>query len=234
MGALVSYRLAEAGDPVALVTMDDGKVNVLSSAMQGELHAALDRAAADAAVVVLAGREGVFSAGFDLRALSAGGADAVDMVTGGFELAARLLAFPSPVVVACTGHAVAMGAFLLLSGDYRVGADGPFRVTANEVAIGLTLPAAAAEVMRQRLTPAAFNRAALLAEVFDPGEAVAAGFLDRLVEPGRVVAEARARAEMLTLLDRSAHASTKLRTRHASLESLRRAIDADKAELAPV
>ena len=232
MGALVSYQLAEAGDPVATVTMDDGKVNALSPALQAELHAGLDQAQADGAVVVIAGRDGVFSAGFDLDTLNAGGPEAIAMVEGGFELAARVLAFPAPVVMACTGHAVAMGVFLLLSGDYRVGASGPYRLQANEVAIGLTLPHAAAEVLRQRLTPAAFDRAAILAEAFGPDEGAAAGFLDRVVPPGRVLAEARAHAEMFTLLDRNAHVGTKLRARRPALDALRRAIEADKAEFA--
>src|SRR5438105_4665166 len=123
MGSLVSYQLEGS---VATVTMDDGKVNVLSPAMLAELDAALDRAEADRAVVVLAGREEVFSAGFDLQVLRAGGTEAAAMLRSGFELAARLLAFPTPVLVACTGHAVAMGVFLLLSGDHRIGAAGPY------------------------------------------------------------------------------------------------------------
>jgi enoyl-CoA hydratase len=95
--------------PVATITLDDGKVNVMSLAMQAEIHAALDRAESDRAVVVLTGRDGVLSAGFDLQVLSAGGSAAASMVIGGFELAARVLAFLRPVVVACTGHAIAMG-----------------------------------------------------------------------------------------------------------------------------
>ena len=106
MGTLVTYRLR---DSVATITMDDGKVNALSLAMLTELGAALDRAAADRAVVVLTGREGVFSAGFDLPVLRAGGTEAADLLHAGFDLAARLLAFPTLVLVACTGHAVAMG-----------------------------------------------------------------------------------------------------------------------------
>jgi enoyl-CoA hydratase len=167
MTRLVDYRMA---DSVAAITMDDGKVNVMSLAMQQEIHAALDRAERDTAVVLLSGRDGVFSAGFDLPVLRAGGPDALAMVRGGFELAARVLGFPFPVVIACTGHAMAMGAFLLLSGDYRIGGAGEYKLTANEVAIGLTMPRAAIEILRQRLTPAAFNRATLLAEVFRPAD----------------------------------------------------------------
>jgi enoyl-CoA hydratase len=222
MGTLVNYELT---DSVAAITMDDGKVNVMSLAMQTGLHEALDRAEADGAVVLLRGRDGVFSAGFDLAVLRAGGPDALAMAQGGFELARRVLAFPQPVVVACTGHAVAMGAFLLLSGDYRVGAAGPYKFAANEVAIGLTLPAAAIEVLRARLTPSAFSRAAILAETFSPENAVEAGFLDRVVPDWDVAANAREVAAALSTLDRKAHAATKLRARHATLTGLRAAID---------
>jgi enoyl-CoA hydratase len=224
MGALATYRLT---DSVATITMDDGKVNALSLAMLTELDTALDRAAADRAVVVLTGREGVFSAGFSLPVLRAGGDAAVDLLRAGFDLAARLLTFPTPVVVACPGHAVAMGVFLLLSGDYRIGARGPYKLTANEVAIGMTMPRAAVEICRQRLTPACFNRAVLLAEVFAPEDAVAAGFLDRLVSAGELADAAAGAAAELARLDLDAHAATKLRARRLAMSALREAIDAD-------
>jgi enoyl-CoA hydratase len=123
---MVSYH---CDDTIATITIDDGKVNVLSLAVLAELDAALSRAERDDAVVILAGRDGVFSAGFDLPVLRGGGPDAIAMLRAGFELAARLLAFPRPVVIACTGHAVAMGVFLLLGGDYRVGITGPYKIT---------------------------------------------------------------------------------------------------------
>ena len=226
MGTLVTYRLRDA---VATITMDDGKVNALSRAMLAELGGALDRAAADGAVVVLTGREGVFSAGFDLPALRGGGPAAAGLLHAGFELAARLLAFPAPVLVACPGHAVAMGVFLVLSGDYRIGVSGPYRLTANEVAIGMTVPQAAVEICRQRLTPACFNRAVLLAEVFQPQDAVAAGFLDRVVPAAELAAAAAAAAAGLARLDRDAHAATKLRVRRPAVTALRAAIESDDA-----
>ncbi len=226
MSTLVTYELEDA---IATITMDDGKVNVLSLEMLTEINAALDQALADRAVVVLAGREGVFSAGFDLAVLRAGGSRAVAMVRGGFELAERVLSFPVPVVMASTGHAVAMGVFLLLSGDYRIGTPGEFKLTANEVAIGLTMPRAAIEILRQRLTPAAFNRAVTLAEPFSPADAVAAGFLDRVVDASELHEVARATARQLTKLDLDAHAASKRRGRARSLDALRAAIEADHA-----
>ena len=228
---LVNYALEGS---VATVGLDDGKVNVLSPAMQAEINAALDRAEADCAVVLLTGREGVLSAGFDLKVLQQRNDEAAGMVLGGFELAHRLLSFPFPVVVACPGHAIAMGAFLLLSGDYRIGAAGPYRLMANEVAIGLTLPYAAIEIMRQRLTPACFTRAAALAEQFSPATAVEAGFLDRVVDPAELAAAARAKAEELSTLDMTAHAVSKRRVRAATLAALRAGIEADRAARNPV
>src|SRR5262245_14875428 len=226
MSSLVAYQLEDA---VATITMDDGKVNALSLRMFTELNAAFDRAVADRAVVVLTGREGIFAAGFDLPALRAGGSGAAAMVRAGFELAERMLSFPMPVVVACTGHAIAMGVFLVLSGDYRVGAAGSYKITANEVAIGITMPHAAVEILRQRLAPAHFNRAAILAEPFAPDTAVEAGFLDRVVAPAEVGATARGIARQLTSLDMGAHAATKLRARRHALQALHAGIETDYA-----
>ena len=224
---LVSYQLEGS---IATITMDVGKVNALSLQMLGELDAALDRATADRAVVVLTGRDGIFSAGFDLTVLRAGGSDASAMLRAGFELAERILSFPTPVLIACTGHAIAMGVFLLLSGDYRVGAAGPYKITANEVAIGLTMPRAAVEICRQRLAPAHFNRAVILAEIFSPDDAVAAGFLDRVVPAPELQDVAASAAGLLAKLDSDAHAASKVRARDNSLHALRAAIEADDAD----
>jgi enoyl-CoA hydratase len=213
---------------VTTIVMDDGKVNALSPAMLAELGTALDQAEADRQIVVLTGREGVFSAGFDLKVLRAGGADAVGMLRNGFELCERLLSFPTPVVVACTGHAMAAGVFVLLSADYRIATAGPFKIVANEVAIGLTMPWAAVEVCRQRLTPAHFNRAVNLSEIYAPDEtAVAAGFVDRVVAGDDLEAVARTTAEGFAALDLDAHAASKLRAREHTLDALGAAIAAD-------
>ncbi|MGP8060834.1 MAG: crotonase/enoyl-CoA hydratase family protein [Acidimicrobiales bacterium] len=198
MDKLVSYQL---GEGVATIAMDDGKANALSVPMLSALNEALDRALADDAIVILTGRPGIFSGGFDLKVLSAGGPDAGLMLEQGFVLALRLLAHPSPVVVACNGHAVAMGSFLLLSADYRIGVEGPFRLVANEVAIGLTMPWAAIEICRQRLAPAHFNRAVILAESYTPSDGVAAGFLDRVVDGADLVQTATAIAGQFSGLD---------------------------------
>jgi len=224
MPSLIDYQLASS---VATIAMDDGKVNVLSLPMITEINQALDRAQDDAAVVILAGRPGVFSAGFDLPVLRAGGTAATSMLRAGFDLAQRVLAYPRPVVIACTGHAIAMGAFLLLAGDYRVGTAGPYKITANEVAIGITMPRPAVELCRQRLTPAHFNRATILAERYQPDGAVEAGFLDRTCDPADFWDAIAGIAGELAKLDPHAHKETKRRARKAALTAINDAIAAE-------
>ena len=220
----VAYELS---DGIATITLDDGKANALSPAMQAAITDALDRATKDDAVVVLSGRPGMFSAGFDLKVLGSGGLDAIGMVKGGFLLAERMLTNPKPIVIACTGHAVAMGVFLLLSADYRVGAAGEFRIIANEVAIGLTMPQPAIEICRHRLNPGHFDRVVINSELYSPDSAVAAGFLDRVLGADEVLGAAKTKAAEMLQLDQNAHAQTKLKARAQMLQALRTAIEAE-------
>ena len=224
MSDTVSYEVA---DGVAVITMDDGKANAVSSALQSGVNSALDRAEAAGLPVVLTGRAGFFSAGFDLKTLAASGQPAVDMLHGGIELAIRLLSFPTPVVVASPGHAIAMGVFLSLCGDYRIGVRGNYRYVANEVAIGMAMPFSTIEILRQRVTPAALTRSVLLAEVFTPENAVANGFLDEVVEPDDLMPRAIAFAASLSALDGSAHAVSKKRLRGGLLASMNEGLAKD-------
>lgn len=149
------------------------------------------------------------------------------MVKLGAELAARVLAFPHPVVIACPGHAYPMGAFLLLASDFRIGADGPFRIGLNEVAIGIPVPTFGLELARHRLLPAYLQRTALTGEMFGPAEAVTAGFLDRVVPADSLQDTADAIATLLGKIDLASHATTKQRLRGAALRTVRAAIDSE-------
>lgn len=229
MGERVSYDLEGS---IATIAMDDGKVNALSHEMFGELNEVFDRAERDDAIVVLTGREGIFSAGFHLQTLAGGGDAAVDLLLGGFELSYRMLSRPKPIVVACTGHAMAMGLFLMLSGDERIGvAGGDHKIVANEVAIGMTLPWTPIEICRIRLDPAHLQRALNLSATYTPDAAVDAGLLDRVVPADELAAIARSVAESMTDLNLAAHAATKLRTREKALQRVRAAIERDESEL---
>ncbi|HEV8063336.1 MAG TPA: crotonase/enoyl-CoA hydratase family protein [Acidimicrobiales bacterium] len=228
MGDLVTYSLA---DSIATIAMDDGKVNALSPEMLVALNEAFDQAADDKAIVILTGRPGVFSAGFHLPTLTGGGVESVDLLLGGFELSYRLLSFPTPVVVASTGHALAMASFLLLSGDYRIGADTDSKVGANEVAIGMVMPATAIEICRYRLAPAHFHRAVITAEIYRPAAAVEAGFLDAVVPESELAAAALDVAARLAKIDMTAHAHTKHRARQQMLAAMRVGMEADRTSM---
>jgi enoyl-CoA hydratase len=211
----------------ATITIDDGKVNVFSIPMLKALHVTLDQAEQDGVIVVLTGRQGYFSAGFDLKAFASGIEETVEILNLGASLAERVLAFPAPVIVACSGHAYPAGAFLMLAADLRIGVDGPFAIGLNEVRIGLTLPWFAIELARHRLAPAYFDRALITSAMCGPQEAVTAGFLDRVVAPADLSAAARQGVDELAQLDRAAHAATKLRVRGRALEALRHAIESE-------
>ena len=149
------------------------------------------------------------------------------MVKAGAELALRILSFPTPVVAACQGNAFPMGAFLIMSSDHRIAAEGNYRIGMNEVAIGLTVPRFAVEIARQRLTPAYFSRVVMTSEMFGPAEAVTAGFFDRVVAADALERSADEAAQLLSKLNMAAHAATKARARGAVIQMIRGMIDED-------
>ena len=220
----VSYELREG---VAHIRMDDGKANVMSERMLSALHAAFERAQLERAVVLLSGRERMFSGGYDLGLFSRDQAEIVRTLRAGGELVERMARFPFPVVIACSGHAVAQGAFTLLAADERIGARGPFKLGLNEVAIGLTIPHYGVELARMRLSAPWFDHATLTGTLYDPEQAQRAGFLDELCEPGELQERALAAARRLCKLDMQAHAATKLRVRGPALARIRDGIDAE-------
>lgn len=224
MSKLASYEL---DDGIATITIDDGKVNAFSIEMLRAVHDAVDRAERDGAIVILTGRERCFSAGFDLRVFAGEQDDIIQMLRLGATLCERLLSFKRPVVLACTGHAVAAGAFVTLAADVRIGVDGPFTIGLNEVKIGLTMPWFVIELARQRLAPAHFDSAVVNATMYNPSEACVAGFLDRVVPADGLREASLQTARALAELNPEAHARTKLRVRGAALEAVRAAIDSE-------
>jgi len=214
-------------DQVATIRIDDGKRNALSPQVLREIYQALDRAESDGAIVILTGRESVFTAGFDLNVMKRGGANALRMLRAGYALTARVMAYPHPVIAACNGHVLAMGVFLMLSADYVIGSRGDFKIAANEVALGLTIPRVAAAMLQHRLKPAAFQRAVTLSEYFDVESALSAGFFDELVDPVDLEPRAEARAAEFCELDQRAHAASKRRIRAALIRKIRFSIPLD-------
>jgi enoyl-CoA hydratase len=224
MSDRVAYRLENGA---AKITMDDGKVNVMSAAMLRDLGAALDQAEIDKAIVVLrSARKGIFSAGFDLKVFAAGDTEgSLEMVKTGAELALRLMAHPFPTIGVLEGHAFPMGTFLLLACDARIGARGKHRMGLNEVAIGISPPGFAIELARSRVHPAWLNRTVTMGEMYEPDDAATAGFLDRVVAEDQVDATVEAIVEGLGGVHLPSHARAKLALRRGAMAAMREAID---------
>ena len=226
----VSVSLERDGS-VTVIRLDDGKANAITHDVLAAIDGAVSTVRDDGATaVLLAGRPGRFSAGFDLSVMTAGEDQMRSLVTAGAELLMRMFTCPVPVVCACTGHALAAGALLLLASDVRIGAAGDFKLGLNEVAIGMGLPVFATELARYRLTPAGFN-AALFGEVFDPDEAAALGYLDRVVAAEEVVDEAMRTAQRLGELRTGAVAHSKQQARGALARTILDSLPADMASL---
>lgn len=228
MSELISYQLE---DGIATLTLSNGKVNAISPDVIAAFNAALDRAEQDRAIVILTGQPGILSGGYDLKVMTSGPQNAVNLVAAGSTLARRMLAHPYPIIVACPGHAVAKGAFLLLSADYRIGVEGPFNIGLNEVQIGMTMHHVGIELARDRLRKSAFHRSVINGEMFEPQGALDAGFLDKVVPAEALLPTALAAAQQLKKINMTAHRNTKLKVRKALLETLDQAIELDKQHL---
>jgi enoyl-CoA hydratase len=225
---LASYTL---DNKVAVIQMDDGKANALSRPMIDALLAALGRAEQEACAVVLAGRPEKFCAGFDLRVMMSGPEAAKDLLRAGSDLLMKLYGATVPLVIACTGHALAGGALVVLTGDYRIGAQGAFKIGLNEVSLGMPVPVLAMELARDRLSKRALVQATLLGQIYDAEGAVRVGYLDEVVAPDEVLERAKAEAARLGALSRPAFRATKTRLRGKTIEYITATMDSDMKDL---
>lgn len=227
MSDAVTY---ETSGDVAIIRLDDGKANALSPSLLAALNTALDQAEEAELAVLLTGRPGRFCAGFDLAVMREGGPGAARaMVTSGAELALRIARFPAPVVIASTGHALAMGAVLLMAADSRIGAEGEFKIGFNEVAIGMTTPIFLVEFARGRMPNTEFIGATVQAKIYTPEGAVSAGFYDQTATSEQLADRALAEAERLAKLPRRAYVGTRAIVRGAAIELIEKTLAADLA-----
>jgi enoyl-CoA hydratase len=224
MNEFVTYQSEET---YAIITINNGKANAISHEVIAGLNASLDKAAEENKVVILTGKTGFFSAGFDLKVMAKSPESAKELVTKGSKLSLRMLSFPQPIIVACSGHAIAKGAFLLLSADYRIGVEGAFKIGLNEVMIGMTMHNAGIAIAKARLSEVYVNRSVNNAEIYSSKQAIAAGFLDIIVPENHLMSTAVNVAEMSAKLNKKAHAETKLKVRKQHLEALENAIELD-------
>lgn len=217
-------------DGVAVLTLDDGKVNTISHGVLDAIDDALDRAEGDARALVIAGRsDGAFSAGFHLPTMTESTESMRGLVTRGARTFMRIYGYRLPTVAACTGHALAAGALLLLSCDVRIGADVPAKIGLNEVSIGMGLPIFAVELARERLSITELAPATTQARIYDPAGAASAGYLDRVVPVEALLDEALAEASRLGELRTGAYARTKQVLREAAIGYILDSLEEDMA-----
>lgn len=213
------FDYKQDGD-VAVLAIDDGKANAVSFDFISQMNENLDRAEKDAKAIVIAGRPGRFSGGFDLSVMQGGIEDMANLVLQGGRMMLRLFTFPLPVVAACTGHAIAAGGFMLLSSDTRIGVGGEFKIGLNETAIGMTLPVFGFQLAKARLAPTHFTPAVVQAKMYDPESAVDAGFLDQVVAPEELLPTAIEAATTLAAFPADSYLGNKLGMRSQFIEAM--------------
>ena len=197
-------------EEISIITLDDGKANAMGPRMIEALNNALDKAQESSRAVLIIGRPGLLSGGFDLSIIKSGDNNAIQaMVNAGARLLMRIYGFSIPVVMATTGHGVALGGFLLLAADYRFGVEGDYKIGLNEVALGMTLPPFAQMLAKSRIPPQYLTNTVINAHIYDPESAQQVGFLDEVTPVESLLQTSINKTKELALLDPSAFKRTK-------------------------
>jgi len=218
---VLDYQLK---DNVACITIDDGKANAVSHAFIDAITEGFDRAVDEAGAVLVKGRAGLLSGGFDLKEFQKGPDATTALVNRGAELLLRMFTLPKPLIIANTGHAVAAGAFMLLTADTRIGVRGDFKIGLNETAIGMTLPVFGIQLARARLSMRHQTETVIQGELLDPEHAHAAGFLDALCEEADLDNVAMQSAVALAQLPSTAYTANKLAIREPYIEAIEKSL----------
>ncbi len=205
---------------IAHLILDDGKANALSFEFLAELNDHIGKAEAEAKAILISGRPGRFCAGFDLSIMRENPDRARELVIEGGRLCLRLVSNRRPIVMACTGHAIAAGALMLLSGDTRIGIEGDFKIGLNETAIGMVLPPYGIDLPKARLNPTALSEATIQGHLYSPQEAVMAGFLDKTVVPELLMETAMQAAHQLAALPGAAYYGNKRQIRAGLIKKM--------------
>jgi enoyl-CoA hydratase len=197
-------------DDISIITLDDGKANVFSPKMIQDVNECLDKVPTESGAIIITGREGMFSAGFDLKIISAGDIQAtMDMTLSGFKLLSRIFSFPRPILAACSGHGIALGTFLLCCCDYRVGVKGDFMIGANEMRTNMVIPIPILELISHRVSASHKYRAILGAEMYSIESGLEAGLIDEVVDPENLMETAMLKAKDLATMGHPSYTLTK-------------------------
>ena len=225
----MSARLATltSEDDISIITLDDGKANVFSPKMIQDVNECLDKVPTESGALIITGREGMFSAGFDLKIISAGDMQAtMDMSLSGFKLLSRLFSFPRPILAACSGHGIALGTFLLCCCDYRIGVKGDYMIGANEMRTNMVIPIPILELINHRVSSSHKYRAILGAEMYSIEDGIDAGLIDEVVDPVNLMETVMLKAKDLATMGHPSYTLTKELLIREPLQKINDAISA--------
>tara|TARA_Y100000768_G_scaffold385173_1_gene370721 strand:+ start:7584 stop:8279 length:696 start_codon:yes stop_codon:yes gene_type:complete len=197
-------------DNISTITLDDGKANVFSSEMSKQVNACLDQVETESGCLIITGKEGMFSAGLDLKTIQGGDIEKIqEMSVSAFKLLARIFSFPRPVIAACSGHGIALGTFLLCCCDYRIGVKGDFMLGANEMRTNMVIPTPILELIKFRVNDSHKYRAVLGAEMYSLTDAQDAGLIDEVVNQNELISVAIEKAKDLATMGHPSYSLTK-------------------------
>jgi len=195
---------------VSIITLDDGKANVFSPEMSHQINECLDQVATEEGCLVITGKEGMFSGGLDLKIIQSGDIERIqEMSSKAFKLLARIFSFPRPVIAACSGHAVALGTFLLCCCDYRIGVKGEFMLGANEMRTNMVIPTPILELIKFRVSNTHKYRAVLGAEMYKLEDSISAGLIDEVVDQDLLMTTVTEKAKDLATMGHPSYSMTK-------------------------
>lgn len=217
---------------VWVVTMDDGAKNALTPERFDAIHAAFDDAPDEATAIVLAGREGVFSAGLDVKWMAGADRPALhDLLARFGRTLMRVWTEPRPVVAAVTGHAVAAGTMFAMACDHAVAAEGDWKFGLTETRIAFQMPVFAIELTRANVAAHRVDDLLLPGAILGPADAAEVGYVDEVVPAADVLDRASGHAAMLSQFDARTYAGTKQRLRGAAAQRVLDTLEADVADL---
>lgn len=212
----------EKHESFAIITLDDGKVNTIERTWIEEWNQALKRIEMEKPrALLIRGREGIFSAGLDLKALPNYKPEELQGFIRDYEQAMRaLFLLEIPVVAEVTGHALAGGAVLLLACDLRISDPSPKKIGLNETQIGITLPPFVLAMAQATLNPPYYASALQAGDIYTPEEAVQAGFLHELVPREKLKETALMRTARLAALPEEPYRLVKRYLRQRAMEGV--------------
>ena len=201
--------LSKEGD-ISIIKLDDGKANAFSYDMLSQVNELLAKVPRDSGALVITGREGLFSGGFDLKTLATGDMEKITkMVQLGYNLLLELFSFDRPIVAAVSGHSIALGLFVTCSADYRIAIDGKYVCQANEVRNNMDIPTQIMEILKARVNKKYFYPAVYHSDAYSVQESIEVGFIDEVVSEDQFMERAMEKAKELATLPHPFYANTK-------------------------